>query len=79
MTSARRTLQVIARRAMTERGLVPDFPPEVLTETKTLAAAPCHGPSIRDLRGLLWCSIDNDDSRDLDQLTVAEPLRGRRA
>ena len=78
MTSARRTLQVIARRAMTERGLEPSFPPAVLTETKTLAAAPCNGPSIRDLRGLLWCSIDNDDSRDLDQLTVAEPLRDGR-
>ena len=33
-------------------------------------------PEIRDLRDLLWCSIDNDDSRDLDQLTVAEPLHG---
>ena len=31
---------------------------------------------IRDLRALLWCSIDNDDSRDLDQLSVAEPLAG---
>ena len=33
---------------------------------------------IRDLRELLWCSIDNDDSRDLDQLTVAETLAGGR-
>jgi len=30
-------------------------------------------PAIRDLRDLLWASIDNDDSRDLDQLTVAKP------
>ena len=33
-------------------------------------------PEIRDLRGLFWASIDNDDSEDLDQLTVAEPLPG---
>jgi exoribonuclease-2 len=29
---------------------------------------------LRDLRGLLWCSIDNDESRDLDQLSVGETL-----
>ena len=32
-----------------------------------------NGAQIRDLRALLWCSIDNDDSRDLDQLSVAQP------
>ena len=37
---------------------------------------PAHeeDPGIRELRNLPWCSIDNDDSRDLDQLTVAESL-----
>ena len=67
-------LQSIAQRAMTERGLLPDFSPAVLAETDAIVTAAAEpDPLIRDLRRLLWCSIDNDDSRDLDQLTVAEP------
>jgi exoribonuclease-2 len=60
---------------MLARGLVPDFPLPALAELNGI-----HGPatpvgeSTRDLRNLLWCSIDNDDSLDLDQLTVAEAL-----
>ncbi len=71
----RSILQRIAHRVMLERGLVPEFPPQALAEL-----AGIHGPaagageSTRDLRNLLWCSIDNDDSRDLDQLTVAEAM-----
>jgi exoribonuclease-2 len=76
MASPRTRLREIARRVMAERGLLPDFPPEVLVETRSLAPRACSGQGIRDLRGMLWCSIDNDDSRDLDQLTVAEPLPG---
>ena len=68
----RAILQGIAHRAMLEQGLVPYLPAPALAEldgiqgpaTRTEAAT-------RDLRDLLWCSIDNDDSRDLDQLTVA--------
>ena len=65
----------LARRAMIERGLEPDFPPAVMADAEHLAApsAP-FGAEVRDLRKLLWCSIDNDDSRDLDQLTVAAAL-----
>jgi exoribonuclease-2 len=68
-------LQRIAHQAMLDKGLIPDFPPQALAELDGI-----HGPatatdgSTRDLRNLLWCSIDNDDSRDLDQLTVAEAL-----
>src|SRR6185369_14204187 len=70
-------LQSIAHAAMLQRGLLPDFSAAVVAETNhiTQAAAPSD-PAIRDLRGLLWASIDNDDSRDLDQLSVAEPLAG---
>jgi VacB/RNase II family 3'-5' exoribonuclease len=77
MTSGQHELKDIARRAMTERGLLPDFSPAVIAETNAIDHAPIEaGPAIRDLRDRLWCSIDNDDSRDLDQLTVAEPLAG---
>jgi VacB/RNase II family 3'-5' exoribonuclease len=66
-------LQEIAHRVMIERGLAPDFSRAVQLELETLrGAAPVAG--VRDLRHLLWCSIDNDDSRDLDQLSVAESL-----
>ena len=65
-------LQKIARKAMLERGLIPDFPPEVIREINLITQpAMERGKSIIDLRNLLWCSIDNDNSRDLDQLTVA--------
>jgi VacB/RNase II family 3'-5' exoribonuclease len=71
----RAILRRIARRAMLERGLLPDFSPEVLTELRGLESATRpHETEARDLRHLLWASIDNDDSLDLDQLTVAEPL-----
>ncbi|HVW22732.1 MAG TPA: RNB domain-containing ribonuclease [Opitutaceae bacterium] len=68
-------LRRIARRVMQERGLEPDFPAAALAELARIQApAPAGGAEVRDLRALPWCSIDNDDSRDLDQLTVAEAL-----
>jgi exoribonuclease-2 len=71
----RSILQDIAHRAMFDRGLIPDFPPPVLAELAGIRGpAERADENIRDLRQLLWCSIDNDDSRDLDQLTTAEPL-----
>jgi VacB/RNase II family 3'-5' exoribonuclease len=73
----RERLRAIARRAMAERGLLPDFSPAAMAQAEAIGGpAMPSGPSIRDLRGLLWCSIDNDDSRDLDQLTAAEPAAG---
>ena len=69
-------LRSIARQAMQERGLLPDFSAAALQQIEAIAAAAAEtGQAIRDLRGLLWASIDNDDSRDLDQLSVAQPER----
>ncbi len=77
----RTILQDIARKAMIARGLLPDFSSKALAEVETLRipvlsdGKSAQDISIaRDLRHLLWASIDNDDSRDLDQLTVAEQM-----
>jgi exoribonuclease-2 len=71
MTSPRESLRKLARAAMIERGFEPDLPPDAAAELRHLTPS---GPGPRrDLRDRLWCSIDNDDSRDIDQLTVAEP------
>jgi VacB/RNase II family 3'-5' exoribonuclease len=76
-TQHRATLSEIAHRVMQERGLVPDFPPPALAELEGIRGpAVADGKPTRDLRGLPWCSIDNDDSRDLDQLTVGEAMAG---
>lgn len=68
-------LQSIAHEAMLQRGLLPDFSPAVIAEANQITqAAAVTSAAIRDLRGLLWVSIDNDDSRDLDQISVADPV-----
>ena len=69
----RSILKRIAHRAMIERGLIPDFPVQVLAQLNGIQGpATRTEESIRDLRNLVWCSIDNDDSLDLGQLTVVE-------
>lgn len=76
-TRPRILLQRIARNAMIERGLLPDFTPEALAELGAILGPSTDAQaSARDLRGLFWCSIDNDSSRDLDQLTVAAAMPG---
>jgi exoribonuclease-2 len=70
-------LQAMARQVMLARGFEPNFPPATQQQ---LAAIKAHPPAItasakvRDLRELLWSSIDNDTSKDLDQIEVAERL-----
>lgn len=67
----------VARQAMIDNGLQPDFDAPAQRELASITqAASDAGADIRDLTQLLWASIDNDNSRDLDQLTVAEPLSG---
>jgi exoribonuclease-2 len=63
-----------ARRAMLEAGFRPDFPPDVVNEIQAIKTNPHSAPetSVRDLRHLAWSSIDNDTSRDLDQVEYAE-------
>jgi len=69
-------LKTIAHKAMLDRGLIPDFPKEELAELDGIKgpATESDAAASADLRGLLWCSLDNDDSRDLDQLTAVESL-----
>lgn len=68
-------LAATARRLMKEHGFEPDYPSQVTQEVAVLQAHPPQAPaSIVDLRHLLWSSIDNDTSRDLDQIEYAETL-----
>jgi VacB/RNase II family 3'-5' exoribonuclease len=62
-----------AHAAMLDKGFLPDFGPAVLAEVQTMLSRPPSGPpGVEDLRALLWSSIDNEDSQDLDQIEVAE-------
>ena len=73
----RSILKSIARRAMLERGLLPEFSLQARAELDGIRGRATRAEqSTRDLQNLIWCSIDNDASRDLDQLTVAEAMPG---
>jgi exoribonuclease-2 len=70
----------IATQAMLERQLLPDFSSKAMEQLASIErAADDADPAIHDLRSLPWCSIDNDDSLDLDQLTHLEPLAAGKA
>src|SRR5208283_6034082 len=70
-------LQATAKQIMLQNGFEPDFPPEVPQQLAAIKANPrslAATNGVRDLRNLLWSSIDNDTSKDLDQIEVAERL-----
>jgi VacB/RNase II family 3'-5' exoribonuclease len=70
-------LQAVAKEIMRQHGFEPDFPAAVQKQLEDLRVHPPHitaGENVRDLRNQLWSSIDNDTSRDLDQIEVAERL-----
>ena len=85
MTNSQSThvdLQAMAAQVMLAHGFEPEFPPAVqqqladINARPPLAQASSGSEAARDLRSLLWSSIDNDTSRDLDQIEVAERLTG---
>jgi exoribonuclease-2 len=82
MTYGAFDLVAAARQEMTEHGFEPEFPAEadrqlagIIQELRT-AAQPRPAEELQDLSSLLWSSIDNDESRDLDQIEWAERVAG---
>ena len=71
-------LRAVAHQEMLAEGFQPDFSPAVDQQVKVLEASKASATEngVRDLRTLLWSSIDNDTSRDLDQIEVAERVSG---
>lgn len=65
-------LAEIAKQVMVNRGLRPEFSPEAVQQASKIQERTSWPEKSIDLRSMLWCSIDNDDSKDLDQLTYAE-------
>ena len=66
-------LRAIAHQVMLEEGFAPDVPPAAVAEARALESwRPAGGAALRDMRELLWSSIDNVESRDLDQIEYAE-------
>ncbi len=76
MTNGQIDLKARARKAMIDEGFHPDIPVEVLNEARAPKppASANKLPAPKDLRSLMWSSIDNDNSRDLDQVEYVEKL-----
>jgi exoribonuclease-2 len=77
MTPRKYDLKAIAKSVMTAHGMLPNFPPDVLLQVSRTGELPkAQAGEVVDLTQLPWCSIDNDDSRDLDQISASEDLGG---
>jgi exoribonuclease-2 len=67
-------LRVVALQAMLDAGFAPDYTPEMNAELRQIGKHADNAAPLRDMRRLLWSSIDNDDTRDLDQIEYAEQM-----
>src|SRR5207247_10277372 len=76
MTNPHPDLRALARRAMMERGFLTEMPKEARAEVENKQEPVFDTRGIRDLRSFLWSSIDNDESRDLDQIEYATKEAG---
>ena len=65
-------LRAIARQAMIDAGFQPDYTAGMNAELQQIGRHPDTGAALKDLRDVLWSSIDNADTRDLDQIEYAE-------
>src|SRR5205807_2016185 len=65
-------VRALAAQAMFEHGFLVSVPPDARRQAETAAEPPLAKFNVRDLTAWLWSSIDNDDSRDLDQLEYAQ-------
>jgi VacB/RNase II family 3'-5' exoribonuclease len=75
-TTPKESLTEVARAELIAHGFEPDFPASLVADAARAAKGPAQatGKPPRDLRQILWSSIDNEESRDLDQVEYAERL-----
>lgn len=59
---------------MIANGFAPEFSSAVDEQVRAISSTPTRTEGVKDLRSLLWSSIDNTSSRDLDQIEWAEQL-----
>jgi exoribonuclease-2 len=74
MTTVKVDLRAMAHKALIEAGFTPDFEPAALSQLSKIARKTSTTADTKDLRNLLWSSIDNNESMDLDQIEYAEKL-----